>query len=77
MDVNKKHKSLVPSWWDYDMSLLIGPEGSEEEIKVLLVGSGDPRHILKTIAGLQEKRLHVSSVIVHFASEEMSRLLMV
>lgn len=41
--------------------LLLGPERYEGEMNVLLVGSGDPRHILKTIAGLQDKQsVHVS-----------------
>lgn len=41
--------------------LLLGPERCEGEMNVLLVGSGDPRHILKTIAGLQDKQsVHVS-----------------
>lgn len=40
--------------------LCLGPVKHEGEVNVLLVGSGDPRHILKTIAGLQnEKSLHV------------------
>ncbi|XP_024141465.1 dynein assembly factor 3, axonemal isoform X1 [Oryzias melastigma] len=50
------------TWWGFSPALdllSLGPVGSEDEIKVLLVGSGDPRHILKTIAGLQDKRLHV------------------
>ncbi|KAF0025364.1 hypothetical protein F2P81_022245 [Scophthalmus maximus] len=37
-----------------------GPVRREGEVNVLLVGSGDPRHILKTIAGLRsEESLHV------------------
>ncbi|XP_053197054.1 dynein axonemal assembly factor 3-like [Scomber japonicus] len=40
--------------------LSTGPERHEGEVNVLLVGSGDPRHILKTIAGLPDKdSLHV------------------
>lgn len=40
--------------------LSTGPERQEGEVNVLLVGSGDPRHILKTVAGLREKdSLHV------------------
>lgn len=39
---------------------LSGPARPEGEANVLLVGSGDPRHILKSIAGLQDKEnLHV------------------
>eukprot|EP00064_Thunnus_orientalis_P019296 superscaffoldBa00004765_g19412 len=40
--------------------LSTGPERHESEVNILLVGSGDPRHILKTVAGLREKdSLHV------------------
>lgn len=39
----------------------------EGEVNVLLVGSGDPRHILKTIAHLQnEESLHVSLSLLNF-----------
>lgn len=39
---------------------LSGPARLEGDANVLLVGSGDPRHILKSIAGLQDKEnLHV------------------
>ncbi|KAM7381745.1 hypothetical protein PAMA_012540 [Pampus argenteus] len=40
--------------------LSTGSERHEGEVNVLLVGSGDPRHILKTAAGLRDgDRLHV------------------
>ena len=46
--------------------LCLGPVSHEGDVNVLLVGSGDPRHILKTIAALKEKQsLHVSSVIIN------------
>lgn len=42
-------------------SLFIGPERHKGQVNVLLVGSGDPRLILKTISHLQnEESLHVS-----------------
>ncbi|XP_005935537.1 dynein axonemal assembly factor 3 [Haplochromis burtoni] len=47
------------TWWGFSPArdlLHIGPERREGEMNVLLVGSGDPRHILKTIAGLQDKQ---------------------
>lgn len=46
----------------YALSLFcLGPVRPEGEVNILLVGSGDPRHILKSIAGLQDKEsLHVS-----------------
>ncbi|XP_056222504.1 dynein axonemal assembly factor 3-like [Seriola aureovittata] len=51
------------SWWGFSPALDLlrtGPVRHEEEVNVLLVGSGDPRHILKTIAGLQNgEGLHV------------------
>ncbi|KAK7919683.1 hypothetical protein WMY93_010967 [Mugilogobius chulae] len=50
-------------WWGFSPSrnlLATGPIQNKEETNILLVGSGDPRHILKTIAGLPDKhRLHV------------------
>nr|XP_020461979.1 dynein assembly factor 3, axonemal isoform X2 [Monopterus albus] len=51
------------TWWGFSPArdlLTMGPVRHEGEVNVLLVGSGDPRHILKTIAGLQsDERLHV------------------
>ncbi|XP_061565351.1 dynein axonemal assembly factor 3-like [Cololabis saira] len=51
------------TWWGFSPArdlLRTGPARYEGDVNVLLVGSGDPRHILKTIAGLQEKQsLHV------------------
>ncbi|KAG7227810.1 hypothetical protein INR49_013604 [Caranx melampygus] len=51
------------TWWGFSPALDLlrtGPVKHEGDVNVLLVGSGDPRHILKTIAGLQnEKSLHV------------------
>ncbi|XP_028287440.1 dynein assembly factor 3, axonemal [Parambassis ranga] len=51
------------TWWGFSPArdlLSTGPVRHEAEVNVLLVGSGDPRHILKTIAGLQDKQsLHV------------------
>ncbi|XP_058497091.1 dynein axonemal assembly factor 3-like [Solea solea] len=51
------------TWWGFSPALDLlstGPARQEGEVNVLLVGSGDPRHILKTIAGFQkEKGLHV------------------
>lgn len=43
------------------LPLCLGPSKLKGEANVLLVGSGDPRHIFKTIAGLQNTDgLHVS-----------------
>lgn len=45
----------------FSLPLCPGPVRVKGEVNVLLIGSGDPRHILKTIAGLQdEESLHVS-----------------
>lgn len=45
----------------------------EGEVNVLLVGSGDPRHILKIVAGLQNKEiLHVSLGLVWFQRTSQS-----
>lgn len=45
--------------------MCLGPVRLEGEVNVLLVGSGDPRHILKIVAGLQNKEiLHVSPGLV-------------
>ncbi|XP_029978478.1 dynein assembly factor 3, axonemal [Sphaeramia orbicularis] len=51
------------TWWGFSPArdlLSTGPVRPEGEVNILLVGSGDPRHILKTTAGLQDKdSLHV------------------
>ncbi|KAM9425866.1 dynein axonemal assembly factor 3 [Pholidichthys leucotaenia] len=51
------------NWWGFSPArdlLTVGPERKEGDFNVLLVGSGDPRHILKTITGLQDNQsLHV------------------
>ncbi|KAL3051372.1 hypothetical protein OYC64_001596 [Pagothenia borchgrevinki] len=51
------------TWWGFSPArdlLKTGPVKRGGDVNVLLVGSGDPRHILKTISGLQEEeRLHV------------------
>ncbi|KAM8876313.1 dynein axonemal assembly factor 3 isoform 1-T2 [Synchiropus picturatus] len=46
------------TWWGFSPArdlLRSGPESPEGEINMLLVGSADPRHILKTIAGLRDE----------------------
>ncbi|XP_021420940.2 dynein assembly factor 3, axonemal [Oncorhynchus mykiss] len=51
------------TWWGFSPALDLlrrGSERQEGEVNVLLVGSGDPRHILKTIAGLRDTdTLHI------------------
>ncbi|XP_054454371.1 dynein axonemal assembly factor 3-like [Anoplopoma fimbria] len=51
------------TWWGFSPArdlLSAGPVRLEGDFNVLLVGSGDPRHILKTISGLQNQdNLHV------------------
>nr|XP_057917359.1 dynein axonemal assembly factor 3-like [Doryrhamphus excisus] len=51
------------SWWGFSPArdlINTGPVRGEGEVNLLLVGSGDPRHILKTIASLKEDDvLHV------------------
>ncbi|XP_075949732.1 dynein axonemal assembly factor 3 isoform X1 [Anarhichas minor] len=51
------------TWWGFSPArdlLSTGPVRLEEDFNVLLVGSGDPRHILKTISGLKsQESLHV------------------
>ncbi|KAM9837955.1 dynein axonemal assembly factor 3 [Aulostomus maculatus] len=51
------------TWWGFSPAcdlLTLGPVRQKGEVNVLLVGSADPRHILKTIAGLgDEDSLHV------------------
>lgn len=53
--------------------LSLGPVRSEGEINILLVGSADPRHILKTIAGLHDKQsLHVSPDLLNWLSSNFT-----
>uniref|UniRef100_A0A8C2WEZ7 Dynein axonemal assembly factor 3 n=1 Tax=Cyclopterus lumpus TaxID=8103 RepID=A0A8C2WEZ7_CYCLU len=49
------------TWWGFSPARdLLSPVRLEEDFNVLLVGSGDPRHILKTISVLQNQQsLHV------------------
>ncbi|KAM4716000.1 dynein axonemal assembly factor 3 [Anableps anableps] len=51
------------SWWGFSPArnlLSLGPVKSDGEMNVLLVGSGDPRHILKTINDSPDKlNLHI------------------
>ncbi|XDV47895.1 hypothetical protein PO909_017437, partial [Leuciscus waleckii] len=52
------------TWWGFGPARdLLNSENtvrSDGELNVLLVGSGDPRHILKTITGLTDSdTLHV------------------
>ncbi|XP_044035020.1 dynein axonemal assembly factor 3-like [Siniperca chuatsi] len=66
------------TWWGFSPArdlLSTGPVRLEGEVNVLLVGSGDPRHILKTIAGLQnEASLHVW--VIENSMEEVARQLL-
>ncbi|XP_068162303.1 dynein axonemal assembly factor 3-like isoform X2 [Antennarius striatus] len=66
------------TWWGLSPArnlLRMGPVRPEGEVNVLLVGSGDPRHILKTIASLQiEERLHVW--VIESSMEVMARQLL-
>ncbi|KAM9773761.1 dynein axonemal assembly factor 3 isoform 1-T2 [Syngnathus typhle] len=46
------------NWWGFSPArdlLSTGPVRHEGEVNVLLVGSGDPRHILKTLSGLRDE----------------------
>ncbi|XP_045924599.1 dynein axonemal assembly factor 3-like [Micropterus dolomieu] len=66
------------TWWGFSPArdlLRTGPVRLEGEVNVLLVGSGDPRHILKTIAGVQnEESLHVW--VIENSMEEVARQLL-
>ncbi|XP_070783686.1 dynein axonemal assembly factor 3-like [Enoplosus armatus] len=66
------------TWWGFSPArdlLSMGPVRLEGEVNVLLVGSGDPRHILKTVAGLQnEESLHVW--VIENNMEEVARQLL-
>ncbi|XP_031417297.1 dynein axonemal assembly factor 3 [Clupea harengus] len=45
------------TWWGFSPALDLlgaGPERQQGEVNVLLLGCADPRHILKTIAGLKD-----------------------
>ncbi|XP_054625472.1 dynein axonemal assembly factor 3-like isoform X2 [Dunckerocampus dactyliophorus] len=46
------------TWWGFSPARDLndtGPVRHKREVNLLLIGSGDPRHILKTIAGLREE----------------------
>lgn len=57
----------TPCATDIFCFLCLGPVRQEGQANVLVIGSGDPRHILKTIAGLQnEESLHVSLSLLNY-----------
>uniref|UniRef100_A0A665UZ60 Dynein axonemal assembly factor 3 n=1 Tax=Echeneis naucrates TaxID=173247 RepID=A0A665UZ60_ECHNA len=64
------------SWWGFSPALdLLSDVRREGETNVLLVGCGEPRHILKTIAGLRnEDSLHVW--VIENSMEVMARQLL-
>ncbi|XP_029383546.1 dynein assembly factor 3, axonemal [Echeneis naucrates] len=66
------------SWWGFSPALDLLSAGDvrrEGETNVLLVGCGEPRHILKTIAGLRnEDSLHVW--VIENSMEVMARQLL-
>uniref|UniRef100_UPI0037E92711 dynein axonemal assembly factor 3-like n=1 Tax=Semicossyphus pulcher TaxID=241346 RepID=UPI0037E92711 len=66
------------SWWGFSPArdlLSTGPVRLEGEANVLLIGAGDPRHILKTVAGLQNNEsLHVW--VIENSMEEVARQLL-
>ncbi|XP_076615769.1 dynein axonemal assembly factor 3 [Chaetodon auriga] len=66
------------TWWGFSPArdlLSMGPVRLEGEVNVLLLGSGDPRHILKTIAGLRNgESLHVW--VIENSMEEVARQLL-
>ncbi|KAJ3607692.1 hypothetical protein NHX12_024743 [Muraenolepis orangiensis] len=69
------------TWWGFSPArdlLATGPvkqQGENGELHVLLVGSSDPRHILKTVAGLKvTDRLHVW--VIENSMEVMARQLL-
>ncbi|XP_051925398.1 dynein axonemal assembly factor 3-like [Hippocampus zosterae] len=46
------------NWWGFSPArdlISAGPARHEGEVNVLLVGSGDPRHVLKTLSGLKDE----------------------
>ncbi|XP_046906753.1 dynein axonemal assembly factor 3-like [Hypomesus transpacificus] len=51
------------TWWGFSPAqdlLSSGPVRQEGEVRMLLIGSADPRHIMKTVAGLKDTdSLHV------------------
>ncbi|CAL9699040.1 unnamed protein product [Knipowitschia caucasica] len=68
------------SWWGFSPARDLrsfGPVLNKKEVNVLLVGSGDPRHILKTIAGLPDKHsLHVWVIENNMAAVARQMLLL-
>ncbi|XP_019739087.1 dynein assembly factor 3, axonemal [Hippocampus comes] len=46
------------NWWGFSPArdlISAGPVRHEGEVNVLLIGSGDPRHVLKTLSGLRDE----------------------
>ncbi|XP_057683098.1 dynein axonemal assembly factor 3-like isoform X2 [Corythoichthys intestinalis] len=46
------------NWWGFSPArdlISAGPVKHEGKVNILLVGNGDPRHLLKTLAGLQDE----------------------
>ncbi|XP_041938527.1 dynein assembly factor 3, axonemal-like [Alosa sapidissima] len=66
------------TWWGFSpaLDLLdVGPERQQGEVNILLVGCSDPRHILKTIAGMKDTDT-LSVWVIENSTEVVARQLL-